>query len=107
MSIILTNKAAEHVLNKLNERNKGLGIRLGVRSSGCSGFAYYLEYVDILDKNDYLFEDKHVTIFIDKKSLPFVTGITLNYTSDGLNEGFEYINPNEKNQCGCGESFNI
>jgi iron-sulfur cluster assembly protein len=107
MSIKLTNKAAKHVLDKLKERSKGLGIRLGVRPSGCSGFAYYLEYVDILDENDHSFKDKNVTIFIDQKSLPFVTGITLNYTFDGLNEGFEYINPNEKNQCGCGESFNI
>ena len=107
MSIHLTPNAAKHILNKLKERKKGLGLRLGVRTSGCSGFAYVIEYADTTDEFDFEFEDKNVRIFVNKKHFKLLNGITLDYVIKDLNEGFEFINPNETNQCGCGESFSV
>lgn len=107
MSITITQQAANHINRHLEKRGKGLGLRLGVRTTGCSGLAYNVEYVDEAKENDTIFEDMGVKVFIDSKSLPFVDGTQLDYRREGLNEGFRFTNPNEKASCGCGESFTI
>jgi iron-sulfur cluster assembly protein len=108
MAITLTEPAAERVRKFLAGRGKGLGVRLGVRTSGCSGMAYVLEFVDELDEeNDMMFEDHGVKVIIDKKSLVYLDGTELDYAKEGLNEGFQFNNPNVKNECGCGESFTV
>ena len=108
MAITLTAPAADRVRNFLANRGKGVGVRLGVRTSGCSGMAYVLEFVDELDSgNDAVFEDQGVKIIVDKKSLLYLNGTELDYGKEGLNEGFKFNNPNVKNECGCGESFTI
>jgi iron-sulfur cluster assembly protein len=108
MGITLTQPAADRVLSFLEGRGKGLGVRLGVRTSGCSGMAYVLEFVDELDEeNDLMFEDRGVKVIIDKKSLVYLDGTELDYGKEGLNEGFLFNNPNVKNECGCGESFTV
>jgi iron-sulfur cluster assembly protein len=107
MSISLTESAARHVERYLQKRGKGLGLRLGVRTTGCSGLAYKLEYVDEPAPEDSVFESHGVKVFIDPKSLAYLSGTQLDYTRDGLNEGFKFSNPNEKAQCGCGESFTV
>ena len=108
MAITLTEPAAERVRTFLEGRGKGLGVRLGVRTSGCSGMAYVLEFVDDLDEdNDLMFEDHGVKVIIDKKSLVYLDGTELDYGKEGLNEGFKFNNPNVKNECGCGESFTV
>ncbi len=107
MSITLSESAAKHVENYLTKRGKGLGIRLGVRTSGCSGMAYKLEFVDEMAEEDMVFESHGVKVIIDPKSLPYLDGMQLDYTREGLNEGFKFNNPNVKAQCGCGESFNV
>ena len=105
MAISLTEAAAEHVQRFLANRGKGLGLRLGVRTSGCSGMAYVLEFADELQEGDQVFEDKGVKVIVDAKSLIYLDGTELDYTREGLNEGFKFNNPNAKNECGCGESF--
>ena len=107
MSITLTQAAADHVRHHLDKRGKGLGIRIGVQSSGCSGLAYKLEYADKLELDDRVFEDKGVKLIVDGKSSIYLQGTQLDYTREGLNEGFKFVNPNEKGRCGCGESFNV
>lgn len=107
MSISLTERAARHVERYLGKRGKGIGLRLGVRTTGCSGLAYKLEYVDERAPEDEVFESHGVQVFIDPKSLAYLAGTELDYTREGLNEGFRFSNPNEKAQCGCGESFTI
>jgi iron-sulfur cluster assembly protein len=107
MSVSLTENAARHVGRYLQKRGKGIGLRLGVRTTGCSGLAYKLEYVDESAPEDQVFESHGVKVFIDPKSLVYLDGTQLDYTRDGLNEGFRFSNPNEKAQCGCGESFTI
>jgi iron-sulfur cluster assembly protein len=108
MGITLTDPAAERVRTFLAGRGAGLGVRLGVRTSGCSGMAYVLEFVDELDDdNDLVFEDRGVKVIVDKKSLVYLDGTELDYGKEGLNEGFKFNNPNVKNECGCGESFNV
>lgn len=107
MSVSLTENAARHVGRYLQKRGKGLGLRLGVRTTGCSGLAYKLEYVDESAPEDQVFESHGVKVFIDPKSLAYLDGTQLDYTREGLNEGFRFSNPNEKAQCGCGESFTI
>ncbi|MDR1889371.1 MAG: iron-sulfur cluster assembly protein IscA [Zoogloeaceae bacterium] len=107
MAVTLTEQAAEHVANFLKKRGKGLGLRLGVRSSGCSGMAYKLEFVDETGEDDEIFTSHGVQVFVDARSLPYIDGTELDYTREGLNEGFRFNNPNIKNQCGCGESFNV
>ena len=107
MAVTLTEKAASHVQNHLARRGKGVGLRLGVRTSGCSGMAYKLEFVDEVNPDDQVFESNGVKVFIDAKSLPYLDGMELDYTREGLNEGFKFNNPNVKDQCGCGESFNV
>ena len=107
MSISLTEKAANHIQNYLNKRGKGIGLRLGVRTTGCSGMAYKLEYVDEPDELDQVFESFNVKVFVDPKSLAYIDGTQLDYVREGLNEGFQFTNPNEKASCGCGESFTV
>ena len=105
MPVTLTEKAALHVSAFIAKRGKGVGLRLGVRTTGCSGMAYKLEYADSIDPGDALFESHGVKVIVDPKSLPFVEGTELDFARDGLNQGFKFNNPNVKNQCGCGESF--
>lgn len=107
MPITLTEKAASHVQSFLAKRGKGIGLRLGVRTSGCSGMAYKLEFADSVNPDDVQFESRGVKVVIDPKSLPYLEGTELDYTREGLNEGFKFRNPNVKDQCGCGESFNV
>jgi iron-sulfur cluster assembly protein len=105
--ITVTDKAAEKVTTFLTKRGKGEGIRIGVKTSGCSGYAYNLEFVDSPRPEDEVYEDKGVKLFVDPKSLLFVAGMEIDYTKEGLNEGFKFNNPNAKAECGCGESFTV
>jgi iron-sulfur cluster assembly protein len=107
MPITLTESAAKHVATFLGKRGKGVGLRLGVRTSGCSGLAYKLEYADELRPEDVRFESHGVTVVVDPKSLPYLDGMELDYAREGLNEGFRFNNPNVKDACGCGESFTV
>ncbi len=107
MGITLTQQAADHISRYIEKRGKGLGLRLGVRTTGCSGMAYKLEYVDEPAAGDQVVEQFGVKVFIDPKSLPFLEGTQLDYGREGLNEGFRFSNPNEKATCGCGESFTV
>jgi iron-sulfur cluster assembly protein len=107
MAITLTDAAATRVRNFLDSRGNGLGVRLGVKTSGCSGLAYVLEFVDELEEGDEVFEDQGVKVIIDRKSLVYLDGTELDYGKEGLNEGFKFNNPNVKDECGCGESFKV
>jgi iron-sulfur cluster assembly protein len=107
MSITLTPSAARHVQNYIAKRGKGIGLRLGVRTTGCSGLAYKLEFADAPNIDDQRFESEGVTVLVDAKSLPYIAGTELDFVREGLNEGFKFNNPQEKNKCGCGESFNV
>ncbi len=107
MGVTLTEKAAQHVSSFLQKRGKGVGLRLGVRTSGCSGMAYKLEFVDEADGEDEVYESHGIKVFVDARSLPYLDGTELDYVREGLNEGFRFNNPNVKDQCGCGESFNV
>jgi iron-sulfur cluster assembly protein len=107
MSVILTENAAKHVQNFLSKRGKGVGLRVGVRTSGCSGMAYKLEFADAANDDDLQFVSNGVTVLIDPQSLPYIDGMELDYTREGLNEGFKFNNPNVKDSCGCGESFKV
>lgn len=107
MSVSMTEAAAKHVGKALTQRGKGIGLRLGVRTAGCSGMAYKLEYVDELNPEDLVFESNGVKIVIDPKSLAYLDGTELDFTREGLNEGFKFNNPNVKDECGCGESFHV
>jgi iron-sulfur cluster assembly protein len=107
MSVTLTEKAAQHVQRYLQKRGKGVGLRFGVRTTGCSGLAYKLEYVDVADPQDQVFESHGVKVFVDLKSLTYIDGTELDFAREGLNEGFKFHNPNVKDECGCGESFRV
>ena len=107
MTVKLTEAAARHVTRYLTRRGKGVGVRLGVKTTGCSGLAYKLEYVDELAPEDVVFEDRGVKVLVDPKSLAYIDGTELDFVREGLNEGFKFNNPNVKNECGCGESFNV
>ena len=107
MSVTMTPAAAERVQSFMTNRGKGLGLRLGVKTTGCSGLAYVLEFVDTLNEDDEMFNISDVNIIIDAKSLVYLDGIELDFAKDGLNEGFKFTNPNAKGECGCGESFNV
>jgi iron-sulfur cluster assembly protein len=107
MAVTLSENAAKHVANFIAKRGKGFGLRLGVRTSGCSGMAYKLEFADAANEEDLVFESHGVKVLIDPKSLPYIDGTELDYTKEGLNEGFKFNNPNVKDECGCGESFNV
>lgn len=107
MPVTLTEKAAKHVLNYMRKRGRGIGLRLGVRTSGCSGMAYKLEFADESGDDDIVFESHGVRVLVDAKSLPYLDGTELDYAREGLQEGFKFNNPNVKDACGCGESFNV
>jgi iron-sulfur cluster assembly protein len=106
-TVTLSDRAANHIANFLAKRGKGLGIKLGVRTSGCSGMAYKLEFVDVEDPEDTKFVSNGVCVYVDPKSLTYLAGTELDYVREGLNEGFKFNNPNVKSACGCGESFNV
>jgi iron-sulfur cluster assembly protein len=107
--ITLTETAAKKVKQQIQKRGKGLGIMIGVRTTGCSGLAYKLEYVDNLPTNgNYMsYTSNDIVVIVDQKDLPYVSGLTMEWKRQGLNEGFDFINPKEKARCGCGESFTI
>lgn len=107
MAITMTDAAARRVRVFLDNRGKGVGLRLGVRTSGCSGMAYLLEFVDDIQDEDHVFEDKGIKVIVDSKSLLYIDGTELDFTKEGLNEGFKFNNPNISSECGCGESFNV
>ncbi len=107
MAITMTETAPSRVRTFLENRGKGIGLRLGVKTTGCSGMAYVLEFVDELNEEDSVFEHAGVKVIIDQKSLVYLDGTELDYVKEGLNEGFEFNNPNAKSECGCGESFNV
>ena len=107
MAISITETAAKHVAEQLADRGHGLGIRVGVKTTGCSGMAYVLEFVDNLDIGDQVFEDQGVKIIVDPKSLTYIDGTEMDFVKQGVNEGFEFKNPNAKGECGCGESFSV
>ncbi len=107
MAITLTESAASHVSRFIARRGKGVGLRLGVKTTGCSGMAYKLEFADAADAEDIVFESRGLKVLVDPKSLPYIDGTELDYAKEGLNEGFKFNNPNVKDQCGCGESFNV
>lgn len=107
MGVTLTDKAAERVRSFLAKRGKGEGLRLGVRTTGCSGKAYVLEFVDGANPDDHVFESNGIRVFIDPKSLVYLDGTELDFAREGLNEGFKFNNPNVKGTCGCGESFSV
>ena len=107
MAITLTTAAAERVRNFLANRGTGVGLRLGVKTTGCSGMAYVLEFVDAVEPDDQVFESHGVKVIINPKSLVYLDGTELDYGKEGLNEGFKFNNPNVKDTCGCGESFNV
>jgi iron-sulfur cluster assembly protein len=107
MAVFLTSRAAEHVQRYIERRGKGVGLRLGVRTTGCSGLAYKLEFADEVRPEDMAFESNGVRVLIDPKSLAYLDGTELDFVREGLNEGFKFNNPNEKDRCGCGESFNV
>ena len=107
MAISLTPAAADRVKTFIASRGKGLGLRLGVRKTGCSGFAYVVNYADDSAATDLVFEDQGVKVFVDPDSLPLINGTTVDFVKQGLNEAFRFKNPNTKGECGCGESFNV
>ncbi|MFY9327388.1 MAG: iron-sulfur cluster assembly protein IscA [Georgfuchsia sp.] len=107
MMITMTEQAANHVSKFIAKRGKGIGLRLGVKTSGCSGMAYKLEFADEASPEDIIYESHGLKVLIDPKSLPYLDGTELDYTKEGLKEGFKFNNPNVKDACGCGESFKI
>ncbi|MDO5057360.1 MAG: iron-sulfur cluster assembly protein IscA [Lautropia sp.] len=107
MAITLTEAAARHIDRYITRRGKGIGLRLGIKTSGCSGLAYKLEYADDQLDTDVVFESHGVRVFVDPKSLAYIDGTELDFVREGLNEGFRFNNPNVRGECGCGESFQV
>jgi iron-sulfur cluster assembly protein len=107
MAITMTEAAAERVKSFMEKRGGGAGLRLGVKTTGCSGMAYVMEYADTIEDDDVVFDDQGVKILVNPKSLVYLDGTELDYAREGLNEGFQFKNPNVKDECGCGESFNV
>ena len=105
--IQVTEAAAQKIKQNLARRGSGVGIRIGIRTTGCSGLAYVLEYVDRVNDEDTVFTSQDVSVIVDAKSLPILGNLDVDYVRQGLNEGFEFTNPSEKDRCGCGESFRI
>jgi iron-sulfur cluster assembly protein len=105
--ITITKPAAEKVKTQLERRGKGLGIRVAVKTTGCSGLSYVIEYVDVPQPEDMSFVSYGIHIFVDPKSLIYLEGVEMDWIRNGLNEGFDFKNPQEKDRCGCGESFRI
>lgn len=107
MAVTLTQAAANHVRKYIDRRGKGIGLRLGVETSGCSGMAYKVEFCDVLNDDDNVYESFDVKVIVDEKSLPYLDGTELDFVREGLQEGFKFHNPNEKESCGCGQSFHV
>ena len=107
MAISVTQAAADHVQRHLTNRGRGLGIRVGVRTTGCSGMAYVLEFVDEIATEDEVYEGHGIKVIVDPKSLVYLDGTELDFVNEGLNEGFKFKNPNVSAECGCGESFTV
>ena len=107
MSISLTPAAAERVRTFMASRGKGIGLRLGVKQTGCSGYAYVVSYADEIGARDVVFEVSDVKVVVDAESLKYVDGTEIDFVRQGLNEAFKFRNPNVKGECGCGESFNV
>jgi iron-sulfur cluster assembly protein len=107
MSISLTESAAERVRSRLQSRGRGLGLRVGVKASGCSGFSYVIDYADEVRPDDLVFESAGVKVFVDPESLPNIAGTRIDFVRQGLNESFRFENPNVRGECGCGESFTV
>ena len=107
MPVTLTENAARHVTNYIAKRGRGMGLRLGVKTTGCSGLAYKIEFADAANPEDQQFESHGIKVLVDPKSLAYLEGTELDYTREGLNEGFKFTNPNETDRCGCGESFHV
>ena len=107
MSITITKAAAEHAQKHIAGRGKGIGLRLGVKTTGCSGLAYIIEFADKIENDDKVFEDNGIKLIINPKSYVYLKGTQLDFSKEGINEGFKFKNPNVKDTCGCGESFNV
>ena len=107
MPITLTENAAKHVRQQLAKRGKGFALRVGIKKSGCSGFAYTFDYADEINSNDQLFESHETKVVVDINSLPYLDGSQIDFTKEGLNHSFKFINPNIDNTCGCGDSFSV
>ncbi|MCW8964580.1 MAG: iron-sulfur cluster assembly protein IscA [Gammaproteobacteria bacterium] len=107
MAITITTTAADRIRDSLASRGKGLGLRVGVKTSGCSGFMYTIDFADEVNENDQVFEDHGVKVFVDKDSMGFLDGTEVDFGREGLNEAFRFNNPNATAECGCGESFTV
>lgn len=107
MAITLSKVASERISEYMYNRGHGYGVRVGVRTTGCSGLAYIVEFVDNIEENDTVFVSNNISIVVDAKGLTYLDGTELDYGRDGLNEGFKFNNPNAKDECGCGESFSV
>jgi iron-sulfur cluster assembly protein len=107
MAVTLTERAARHVAAYISKRGKGVGVRLAVHTTGCSGMAYKLEFADAADPGDAQFESNGIKVLVDPRSLAYLDGTELDFVREGLSEGFKFNNPNEKDRCGCGESFRV
>ena len=107
MAISLTQSAATRVRDFLAKRGRGVGLRIGVRRTGCSGYAYLIDYADTVEPNDVVFDEAGVKVIVDDKSLGLIDGTEVDFVKDGLNEAFKFRNPNVKGECGCGESFSV
>ncbi len=105
--ITITSVAAQKTQEFLQKRGKGIGIRLGIKTAGCSGFSYLIEFVDQVNSDDEMFTSNGVNVVVDKKSLVYLDGLSLDFVKEGLNEGFKFSNPNVSSECGCGESFQV
>lgn len=107
MAISITASAAERVRSYLEKRGHGVGLRVGVKKTGCSGYAYVIDFADSIEEDDSVFEDEGVKVIVDARSLEIIDGTQVDFVKDGLNEAFKFRNPNVKGECGCGESFNV
>ena len=107
MAITITESAATRVKDFLDNRGKGIGLRVGVKTTGCSGLAYVIEFADKVEQDDKVFEDQGITLIVNPKSYVYLKGTELDFGKEGVNEGFKFNNPNVKDKCGCGESFNV
>jgi len=107
MSISLTSAAADRVQSFLARRGHGLGLRLSIKKTGCSGFAYVVNYADEIGSEDVVFEERGVKVIVDRSSLDYIDGTEVDFVKQGLNEAFRFRNPNVKGECGCGESFSV
>ncbi len=107
MAVSLTQPAADRVKSYLDARGKGVGLRVGIKKTGCNGYAYVVNYADEIDDSDVVFEDQGVKVVVDKESLQLIDGTEVDFVKQGLNEAFRFRNPNVTGECGCGESFSV